>query len=92
MTAQATLGLALANTALANRGTIDTKAKAPVCEDTFGSAVCTPTDKRGFVSPEFWGLVCSRRFHMVMAGWATPQGWPHGLSHVTNIPPTLCVS
>jgi len=29
------------------------KPKGPVCDDTFGKAVAAPTDKRGFVMPEF---------------------------------------
>ena len=67
------------------RGTIRTKAKAPVLENTFGQAVATPTDKRGFVIPKFWGLV---RLHLSQAvyghGGGYPQGRPHGLSRVFN--------
>lgn len=42
------------------RGTIRTKAKAPVRRNTFSEAVAAPTDKRGFVTPNFWGwCVCT---------------------------------
>lgn len=91
--------LALASTAIQNaalrfwfatpsrwlHGTIHTKAKAPVCDDTFGQAVATPTDKRGFAMPKLWGLV---RLHLSQAvygrGGGYPQGRPHGLSRVIN--------
>ena len=36
------------------RGTIHTKAKAPVLKNTFSEAVAAPTDKRGFVTPNLW--------------------------------------
>ena len=96
----ATAGLlALASTAIQNaalrfwfatpsrwlRGTIHTKAKAPVLENTFGQAVATPTDKRGFVMPKFLGLVRLHWFRMVYGhGGGYPQGRPHGLSRVFN--------
>ena len=67
------------------RGTIRTKAKAPVCRNTFGKAVAAPTDKRGFVIPKFWGLV---RLHLSQAvyghGGGYPQGRPHGFTRVLN--------
>ena len=67
------------------RGTIRTKAKAPVLENTFGQAVATPTDKRGFVIPKFLGLVRLHWFRMVYGhGGGYPQGRPHGLSRVFN--------
>lgn len=31
------------------------QAERPGASNTFGSAVATPTDKRGFVTPKFWG-------------------------------------
>ena len=72
-------------TAGAGRGTIHTKAKAPVCRNTFGQAVATPTDKRGFVIPKFWGLVRLHWFRMVYGhGGGYPQGHPRGLSRVFN--------
>ena len=96
----ATAGLlALATTAIQNaalrcwcatpsrwlRGTIRIKAKAPARKNAFGQAVATPTDKRGFVIPKFWGLV---RLHLSQAvyghGGGYPQGRPHGLSRVLN--------
>jgi len=45
--------------------------KCMVCEDTFGSAVASPTDKRAFVTPKFCGLV---RLHrpMVSGGMGLP--------------------
>ena len=91
--------LALASTAIQNaalrfwfatpsrwlRRTIRTKAKAPVCRNTFGQAVATPTDKRGFVIPKFWGLVRLHLSRMVYGhGGGYPQGHPHGLSRVFN--------
>ena len=36
--------------------TVATKAKAPVLKNTCSEAVATPTEKRGFVMPNFWGL------------------------------------
>ena len=67
------------------RGTIRTKAKAPVLQNTFGQAVATPTDKRGFVIPKFWGLVRLHWFRMVYGhGGGYPQGHPRGLSRVLN--------
>lgn len=58
---------------LANRGRIGTKPKGlglknPVCEDTFDSAVAALTEKKGFVSSKFWGLVRLHGFHMVYGG------------------------
>ena len=46
--------------------------KCMVCEDTFGSAVASPTDKRAFVTPKFWGLVRLHRCHMVSGGMGLP--------------------
>ena len=67
------------------RGTIGAKAKAPVCDDTFGQAVATSTDKRGFVIPKFWALVRLHWCRMVYGhGGGHPQGRPHGLSRVIN--------
>ena len=45
--------------------TIRAKAKAPVLQNTIGQAVATPTDKRGFAMPKFWGLVRLHLSHMV---------------------------
>lgn len=78
-------------TANLSRGKIGPKAKAPVCDDTYGQAVLHPHRRAGFCFARILGLVRSRQSCMVMAGWATSQDWPHGLSHVINIPPTLCV-
>ena len=39
-------------------------------KNTFGSAVATPTDKRGFVTPKFWGLVRPHRSPLVLGGMA----------------------
>ena len=67
------------------RGTIRSKAKAPVLENTFGQAVAAPTDKRGFVIPKFSGLVRLHLSRMVYGrGGGYPQGRPHGLSRVFN--------
>ena len=38
------------------RGTIRPKPKGPVRKNTFSEAVAAPTEKRGFVTPNFWGL------------------------------------
>lgn len=35
------------------RAKVQPKPKGPVLENTFGKAVATPTDKRGFVTPKF---------------------------------------
>ena len=51
-----------------SRATVRPKPNGPVCEDTFGKAFATPNEKRGFVSPEFLGLVRLRRFHIVYGG------------------------
>ena len=45
--------------------------KCMVLENTFGKAVATPTDKRGFVTPKFCGLVRLRR-PMVSDGMGLP--------------------
>lgn len=42
--------------------------KARCLRNTFGSAVATPTDKRGFVTPKFLGLVRMYRPAMVSGG------------------------
>ena len=42
--------------------------KSMVLENTFEPAVATPTDKRGFVMPKFWGVVRLRCPHMVSGG------------------------
>ena len=42
------------------RGTIQPKPKGPVRKNTFSEAVAAPTEKRGFVTPNFWGwCVCT---------------------------------
>lgn len=47
------------------------KPKGPVFETTFSEAVATPTDKRGFVTPKFWGwCVCTAI--MVSGGMGLP--------------------
>lgn len=69
------------------------KPKGPVRRNTLRQAYATPYDMRGFVAPEFHrqlnfepvnrhrdsdvGMVFGR-------GVAYPQGWPRGLSHVSN--------
>ena len=37
------------------------KPRGPVLQNTKSKAVATPTDKRGFVTPKFWGLVRPHR-------------------------------
>ncbi len=41
-------------------------------ENTKHAEVATPTDKRGFVTPKFWGLVRLHRSPMVMGGMGLP--------------------
>lgn len=83
--AHAALRLWCATPSRWGRGTIGAKAKAPVCRNTFGKAVATPTDKRGFVIPEFWALVRLHWCRMVYGhGGGHPQGRPHGFTRVTN--------
>ena len=52
--------------------------KSMVLQNTLDKAVSTPTDKRGFVTPKFWGLVRLHRSRMVLGGMAeavTPGAW-----------------
>ena len=54
------------------------KPKGPVLENTLDKAVATPTDKRGFVTPKFWGPVRPHRSPLVLGGMAeavTPGAW-----------------
>ena len=48
------------------------KRKAWCLKNTFGSAVATPTVKRGFVLPRFWGLVRLHWPYMVSGGVGLP--------------------
>ena len=69
----------------ADRGTIRLKPKGPVRKNTFGKAVAAPTDKRGFVTPKFSGLVRLHLSRMVYGhGGGYPQGRPHGFTRVLN--------
>ena len=54
------------------RGTIRTKAKAPVRSNTFSEAVAIPTEKRDFVSSKFLGLVQLHRPRIVLGGMGLP--------------------
>lgn len=58
--------------------TLAGKPKGPVLENTIGSEVAAPTVKRGFVMPKFRGAVRASMPPWFRAGWAYPQGWPHG--------------
>ena len=52
--------------------------KSMVLENTLDKAVSTPTDKRGFVTPKFWGLVRLHCSPLVLGGMAeavTPGAW-----------------
>ena len=61
------------------------KPKGPARRNAFGKAVATPTDKRGFAVPKFWGLVRLHRPRMVYGhGGGHPQGRPHGFTRVSN--------
>ena len=83
--AHAALRLWCATPSRWGRGTIHTKAKAPVLQNTFGKAVAAPTDKRGFAMPKFLGLVRLHWFRMVYGhGGGYPQGRPHGFTRVFN--------
>ena len=47
-------------------------------QNTLDKAVATPTDKRGLVTPKFWGLVRPHRSPLVLGGMAeavTPGAW-----------------
>ena len=46
--------------------------KSMVLEITFGKAVQTPTDKRGLVTPKFWGLVRMHCSPLVSGGMGLP--------------------
>ena len=48
------------------------KPKGPVLENTNHAEVATPTVKRGFVTPKFWGLVRLHRSPMVTGGMGLP--------------------
>ncbi len=51
----------------------DCKPKGPVCDDTKLEEVATPTCKRGFVMPNFWGVVRQRGpFPMVTGEMGLP--------------------
>ena len=52
--------------------TLAPKPRGPVLQNTFGSAVATPTEKRGFVMPELLGLVRLHRLHGF--GWDGANG------------------
>lgn len=61
------------------------KSKGPVRKNTTLEEVATPTYKRGFVMPKYWGLVRLRRSSMVTGcGGAYPQGLPHVFERVLN--------
>ena len=44
--------------------------KSMVLQNTKSKAVATPTDKRGLVTPKFWGLVRPHRSLLVLGGMA----------------------
>jgi hypothetical protein len=75
-------------------GTIHTKPKGPVCEDTLlGTAVAAPTDERGFFTPEFFRHGFTH-IGMVLGGVRLPARMPaHGCSRVFkhSRPPSLRV-
>ena len=58
--------------------TLAPKPRGPARKNAFGSAVATPTEKRGFVMPELLGLVRLHRLHGFGHGGGHPQGRPHG--------------
>lgn len=61
------------------------KSKDPVRKNTTLEEVATPTYKRGFVMPKFWGLVRLHYSPMVTGcGGAYPQGLPHVFERVLN--------
>jgi hypothetical protein len=63
--------------------TISPKPKGPALENAFGKAVATPTEKRGFVTPKFYGGPL--RPSMVYGrGGSYPQGHSHGFTRVFN--------
>ena len=66
------------------------KPRGPVLENTNHAEVATPTVKRGFVTPKFWGRCPSIAPPWFRAGWGERQRRPHGFGRVFNIPPTRC--
>ena len=60
------------------------KPKGPVCRNTIGKAVAAPTDKRGFVMPDFDRSGVARCGMVYGHGGGYPQGRPHGFTRVTN--------
>ena len=67
--------------------------KGMVCRNTFGSAVATPTGKRSFVTPKFWGLVRLHWPHMVPGGMGLPARMAARLNpcyeHPVHLPPVV---
>ena len=64
------------------------QAERPGARNTTSEAVAAPTDKRGFVTPKFWGWCARTRPALFWARCATPRGRRHGFGRVTNISPT----
>ena len=71
------------------RATVRSSRKARCLKTPHPAAVAAPTDKRGFVTPKFREQ-CASTPPRFRAGWAYPQGWPHGFGRVLNIPLTCC--
>lgn len=60
------------------------KPNGPVLQNTIGKAVATPTDRRGFVMPDFSRSGVSRCGMVYGHGGGYPQGRPHGFTRVLN--------
>jgi hypothetical protein len=77
------MGEALPETASPLPYTISPDPKGLALQNAFGKAVATPTEKRGFVTPKFYGGPL--RPSMVYGrGGSYPQGHSHGFTRVFN--------
>lgn len=76
--------LALACAMGVSCGKIGPKLKGPVCDDTKSVEVATPTDERGFVTPQFFRYGLSHSGMVYGHGVGYPQGHPHGYGRVIN--------
>jgi len=68
----------MTDTSAANPATLALVPKGMVLQNTFDSAVSTPTDKRGLLTPSFLGVVRLHCPRMVLGGMAeavTPGAW-----------------
>ncbi|WP_143059569.1 hypothetical protein [Giesbergeria anulus] len=76
--------LALACTTGVSCGKIGPKPRGPVRRNTKSVEVATPTDERGFVTPQFFRYGLSHSGMVYGHGVGYPQGHPHGYGRVSN--------